>query len=221
MIDNISNYLDKGKSQKLTTTISEVIYQNIKQSILKRKLRPNQRIKIREISEFLGVSQTPVREAIQRLAAEKFLAIEARSEVKVVDIGIEESQKLGELIRILDGGCAKKTIGRISNKQIADLRAMTQKLTEYYRKKQINLYIEQNQKIHRAIWKSCDNDLISQTLSQALERINIVESTYLSYFTDNEYLDKSWRDHCLLLEAIEARDVKKLEEIIADHWMYR
>jgi DNA-binding GntR family transcriptional regulator len=221
MVDHISNYLDKAKSQRLTVTISEVIYNNIKESILKRKLKPNQRIKIREIAEFLGVSQTPVREAIQRLAAEKFLSIEARSEVKVVDLGIEESQKLSELVRILDIACLRKSLREMSSKQIAELKAMTQKLTEYYQKKEIDLYIEQNLKIHKALWKACDNDLIRQTLIEAVERLNIVESTYLSYFTDSEYLKKSWKDHCLLMEAIEARDVKKAEEILFVHWSYR
>ena len=73
----------KSKSMPLTSTISDVIYQDMKESIIRRKLRPNQRIRIREIARFLGVSQSPVRDAIQRLAAEKFVTIAARSEVRL------------------------------------------------------------------------------------------------------------------------------------------
>jgi len=220
MNDNISKYLDKGKSLRQVSTISEVIYTNLKESILKRKLKPNQRVKIREIADFLGVSQTPVREAIQRLSAEKFLIISARSEVKVVDVGVEESMMLGELIQILDVGCIHKAIENISDRGIEELKNLNSKLGEYYKSKQVDLYIEQNHKIHNKIWKLYKNDVIYQTLNQAVERMFIVEGSYLSYFTDSDYLKTSWDSHCRLLEAIAKRDSEKAQKVLSTHWMY-
>jgi DNA-binding GntR family transcriptional regulator len=220
MNDNISKYLDKAKSLKQVSTISEVIYSNLKESILKRRLKPNQRVKIREIADFLGVSQTPVREAIQRLAAEKYLIISARSDVKVVDVGVEESMMLGELIEILDVGCIHKAIENISDKGIEELRQLNSKLGEYYETKQIDLYIEQNHKIHRKIWKLYKNEVIYQTLNQAVDRLLIVESSYMSYFTDSGYLNKSWESHCELFEAIAQRDAAKAQKVLKTHWMY-
>jgi DNA-binding GntR family transcriptional regulator len=220
MIDNISKYLDKDKSIKLTSTITEVIYQNLKESILKRRLDPNQRIKIREISRFLGVSQTPVREAIQRLAAEKFLVITARSEVKVIDIGLEESRNLSELIQILDSCCLAKNLEKFTEKEIIELKNLTEKLGEYYHGRKIKQYITQNYEIHKFIWKSYGNEVIYQTLAQAAEKLQLVESSYQSYFTDINYLNKSWEEHCALIAAVEARDKAEAEKILARHWIY-
>ena len=220
MNDNISKYLDKSKSLKQVSTISEVIYANLKESILKRKLKPNQRVKIREIAEFLGVSQTPVREAIQRLAAEKFLIISARSEVKVVDVGVEESMMLAELIQVLDVGCIHKAIENITDRAISDLKSLNEKLGEYYEAKQVDQYIQQNHKIHSKIWKYYKNDVIYQTLNQSVERMFIVEGSYLSYFTDTDYLKISWEGHCKLLEAISERDTEKARKVLSTHWVY-
>jgi len=220
MNDHISKYLDKSKSLKQVSTISEVIYANLKESILRRKLKPNQRVKIREIADFLGVSQTPVREAIQRLAAEKFLIISARSDVKVVDVGVEESMMLGELIQVLDTGCIHKAIESITDKGIEELKNLNEKLGEYYETKQVDMYIQQNHKIHKKIWKLYKNDVIYQTLNQAVERMFIVEGSYLSYFTDSDYLKTSWESHCQLLEAIARRDTAAAEKALSTHWMY-
>jgi DNA-binding GntR family transcriptional regulator len=220
MNDNISQYLDKGKNLKQISTISEAIYADLKESILKRKLKPTQRIKIGELADFLGVSQTPVREAIQRLAAENFLIIIARSEVKVVDVGVEEGMMIAELIQILEVGCIHKAIKNITDKRIKELQQLNNKLGEYFNSKQIELYIEQNDKIHRKIWKQYKNEPINLMLNQALERLRIVETSYSQYLNDNNFLTSSWESHCKLLEAIEQRDSTKAEKVLRTHWIY-
>ncbi|MBN1222419.1 MAG: GntR family transcriptional regulator [Candidatus Aminicenantes bacterium] len=211
----------KSKSVPLTATISDVIYQDMKEAILKRKLRPNQRIRIREIARFLGVSQSPVRDAIQRLSAEKFVSVAARSEVKVVDVGVDEGRKIIEFIRILDTGCIEKVIETISEKALGELKDMTRKLGELYKSKDIERYLEKNQRIHERIWRVCGNDFIYNTLVQAMERMQMVESRYISYFTDQKYLKLSWEDHRSLIVSIEKKDVAKAKKILSLHWKYR
>jgi len=211
----------KSKSMSLTSTISDVIYQDMKESIIKRKLRPNQRIRIREIARFLGVSQSPVRDAIQRLAAEKFVTIAARSEVKIVDVGVEESRKILEFIRILDTGCIEKVIQTLSKKVLGELKEMTAKLGEYYEAKDIENFIEKNQRIHLKIWKAYGNEYIYNALLKAMERMQMVESRYISYFTDSNYLRLSWEDHQKLIESIEQKDVPTAKKILSFHWSYR
>jgi DNA-binding GntR family transcriptional regulator len=205
----------------LTSTISDVIYQDMKESIIKRKLRPNQRIRIREIARFLGVSQSPVRDAIQRLAAEKFVTIAARSEVKIVDVGVEESRKILEFIRILDTGCIEEVINTLPKRTLGELKQMTAKLGEYYKAKDIDNYIEKNQRIHEKIWKAYGNDYIYNGLIKAMERMQMVESRYISYFTDPNYLKLSWEDHQRLIDSIEQKDVAKARKILSLHWSYR
>ena len=220
MIDHISKYLDKNRGLKLGQTAADLIYENLRESILRRRLVPNERIKIRDISNFLGVSQTPVREAIQRLAAEKFITVTAHSEIRVIDLNIEESQNLSELIQVLDWSSMKKVYKTISDDHIAQLRQMTDKLGEQYSGGKIKAYIEQNINIHKAVWQIYDNEVIREVLVQSLERLHLVERHYMSYFLDKKFLDRSWHDHSEYVEAIADRDWASQERIILRHWVY-
>jgi DNA-binding GntR family transcriptional regulator len=220
MIDHISKYLDKNRGLKLGQTAADLIYENLRESILKRKLVPNERIKIRDISNFLGVSQTPVREAIQRLAAEKFITVTAHSEIRVIDLNIEESQNLSELIQILDWSGMKKIYKTISDDYIAQLRQMTDKMGEQYAGGKIKAYIEQNIAIHKAVWHLYDNEAIQEVLTQSVERLHLVERHYMSYFLDKKFLERSWHDHSEYVEAIADRDWAGVERIILRHWVY-
>jgi len=221
MIDHISKYLDKNRALKLGQTATDIIYENLRESILRRKLVPNERIKIRDISNFLGVSQTPVREAIQRLAAEKFITATAHSEIRVIDLNIEESQNLSELIEVLDWSGMKKIYKTIPDTFISKLRQMTDKLGEHYAGGKTKAYIEQNISIHKAVWRLYENEVISQVLVHSLERLHIVERHYMSYFLDKKFLERSWRDHSDYLEAVADRDWANLERIILRHWLYK
>lgn len=218
MNENISNYLDKEKSIELTSTISEVVYNNLKESIISRKLKPNQRIKIREISDFLGVSQTPVREAIQRLAAEKFIIIYRRSDVKVIEIGITECSEIGEIITILDIACLKKVIKNITENDLDDLAKMMQVMETYYIERKTDEYIAQNQAIHKRIWTIGGNKVICDTLAKFMERFLIVESNYFSFFKDETCLRNSLQSHQDLMKALMAKDEEATVRLASEHW---
>ncbi len=220
MIDHVSKYLDKNRGLKLGQTAADLIYENLRESILKRKLVPNERIKIRSISDFLGVSQTPVREAIQRLSAEKFITVTAHSEIRVIDLNIEESQNLSELIQVLDWSGMKKIYKTISGAFIAQFRQMTDKMGEQYAGRKIKSYIELNISIHKAVWKLYENEAISQVLVKSIDRLHIVERHYMSYFLDKKFLERSWHDHSEYVEALADRDWPNLERIILRHWLY-
>lgn len=219
-MSDVSQYLDKESSLRFASTITEVIYRSIKDSILKRKLKPGQRIKIREISGYLGVSQTPVREAIQRLASERFLTVEKRSEIKVVEIGAGESREISELIEILDKASMKKVIENTTNQDLDDLARMMDRLEEHYRGRKIDLYLTQNQQVHNRIWRMIGNSAIIRTLIEALERLQIVESQYHSYFDDEAFLAKSWLSHVDLMKALVEKNEEAAVKVASEHWRY-
>lgn len=209
----------KEKVFEIPRTISETIYQYLKKAIISGEFKPKQRVLEKEISRFFQVSSTPVREAFLRLAAEKYLVIDARRQVLVRETTLNAVKELYEVVRALDGLAASKAVKRLTDQEIAVLKKMTQKLGEYYEKKKIQSYLEQNLKIHDQIWKSCGNKFLYETLNQLMEKIAIYRRhSGFQPFAVPSAIEKSYSDHLRIMDAIEKKDLARLKKIIIVHW---
>jgi len=209
----------KNKSIKPPITITETIFQYLKKSIINGEFKPNQRLHEKEIAEIFSVSTTPVREAFQRLSAEKYVVLNARKEVIVAELSLKQIKELYEIIRVLDVFSAKKALENITDKDISELKKKTDKLSEFYKKKKIQSYIKQSTRIHEILWKNCGNELIYRSLVDLMEKAtafgDIVTSDFLSIPL---YFEKSCKDHIELMAAVENRDAAKVEKILCSHW---
>ena len=209
----------KNKSLKAPITISETIYQYIKKSIIKGEFVPNQRLHEKEIAELFSVSSTPVREAFQRLSAESYLILNARKEVIVAEMSSEDIKELHEVIRVLDAFASKKALENITDRDIGELKKMTDKLGELYKAKKTRPYLKQNTRIHEKIWINCGNKFLYQSLVDLLEKAIAFGDIVNSHFSSiPSYFERSYKDHLELMTAIEKRDVEEVVRIINSHW---
>lgn len=201
-----------------SSTFVDEIYAQIKNMILSRKLKSDQRITIREFTEYFNVSITPVREAFQRLKAEKLISINARSDIRVIGLPEEELKYILELNTALDTYGIKKNLKNFPDALIDELREMHKKYEQYYRDKNLKMLFKQSSKIHERIWQAYDNKIILQTLINANERISLFVGSFTDYYYSPHVIKKSYRDHCLLMEAVEKRDAKLAERVLSCHW---
>ncbi len=209
----------KNKVIKQPITITETIFQFIKKSIINGEFKPNQRLHERKIAELFNVSTTPTREAFQRLSAEKYLILNARKEVIVAGLSQKGIEELYEVIRVLDAFSAKKALVNLTDKDISELKKMTDRLSELYKEKNIQAYIKQNSKIHEKLWKNCGNEFLYQSLVDLLEKATAFGNLVNSYLSSiPPYFERSFRDHIELMAAVEKRDAAEVEKILSSHW---
>jgi len=209
----------KNKSIKPPMTITETIFQFIKKSIISGEFKPNQRIHEKKIAEIFNVSTTPVREAFQRLSAEKYLILNARKEVIVAGLSPKAIRELYEVIRVLDVFSAKKSIENLTDKDISEIKIMTDKLSEFHKKKNVQSYIKQNSQIHMKLWKNCGNEFLYQSLVDLLEKATAFGDQVNAHFSSvRPYFERSFKDHIELNTAVEKRDATELEKILRSHW---
>jgi DNA-binding GntR family transcriptional regulator len=209
----------KPKTIELPATISQAIYDHLKKAIIRGELKPGQRVQEKEIAALFEVSSTPVREAFFRLAAEKFLTITARKEVLVQETSDAQVMELYEVVRALDGHAMKKVVRELTDHDLEKFRLMTMKLGEYYEAGDHQRYLEQNLKIHDRLWQVCGNKYLYAALVQLMEKIAIYRkhSDFVP-FADAGAMEKSYRDHRLIQEALDRRDLDGLEKVIETHW---
>ena len=210
--------MKKQKTFESPATISETIYQYIKQAILSGDLRAKQRILEREIANLYNVSQTPVREAIRRLSGEKYLIINARKEIIVAGASWKEVQELYEVVGLLDFPAVTKAMENITDKDIEDLRKMTRELKNFMDMRKSDSYLDLTLEIHDKIWSLCGNKFLYETLCHLIEKISFFCKQGISPYPEEAALQRSFEDHNNLLKAILNKDTKKLRDIITRHW---
>ncbi len=214
-------------AKKLITppsTITEIIYDFLKNSIINGQFKPGQRLHEKEIAAQFQVSTTPVREAFQRLFAEKYIVINARRDVVVASVSIEELRDFFEVVRVLDALASKKAVTNLTKEDIRELREMTKKLGRFYREKKIAEYVSENLKIHYKIWSVCGNKYLYQFLVKMGEKYAFYGNQLIFMTFKNEavkrpsFMDSSYKDHLELMDAIEKQEAERLEKILLSHW---
>jgi DNA-binding GntR family transcriptional regulator len=138
----------KPSDFQVPATLSETIYQSLKKAVIDGDIKPGQRLQEKEIAALYNTSSTPVREAFFRLAAEKYLVINARKEVLVQDTTREEVRELYEIVRALDILALRKVMTALPDDDIRELREMTEELGRFHDADDHQRYLEQNLRIH-------------------------------------------------------------------------
>jgi DNA-binding GntR family transcriptional regulator len=209
----------KPAAFQVPATLSETIYHSLKKALIDGEIKPGQRLQEKEIAALFNTSSTPVREAFFRLAAEKYLVINARKEVLVQDTTQEEVRELYEIVRALDILALRKALARIDDNEVRELAAMTAELGRFHDAGDHQSYLEQNLRIHDRIWSHCGSASLYETLSDLMAKIAIYRrKTDFAPFSDPPALEKSYRDHREIFRLIQARDMAGLERLIEAHW---
>jgi len=204
---------------QVPATLSETIYQSLKKALIGGDLKPGQRLQEKEVAALFNTSSTPVREAFFRLAAEKYLVINARKEVLVQDTTLEEVKELYEIVRTLDILALRKALARMTEGDVREIGEMTEALGRCHEARDHQGYLEQNLRIHDRIWRCCESAALYETLTELMAKIGIYRrKTGFSPFSDPLALEKSFGDHLGIFRLIEARDMTGLEKLIEAHW---
>ncbi len=204
---------------QVPATLSETIYHSLKKALIDGEIKPGQRLQEKEIAALYNTSSTPVREAFFRLAAEKYLVINARKEVLVQDTTKEEVRELYEIVRALDILAGRKSLARMEDRDIRAIGEMTAELGRFHAADDHHRYLEQNLRIHDRIWSQCGSVSLYETLTDLMAKIAIYRrKTDFSPFADPPALEKSYRDHLEIFRLIERRDAAGLEELTKVHW---
>jgi DNA-binding GntR family transcriptional regulator len=208
----------KGKKLETPVTFSEIVFQHLKKAIIEGELKPGQRVQEKEIARLFNVSTTPTREAFQRLAAEDYLTINARKEVSVASLSVEQIKEVFEVVRTLDILATTKAMDYLAAKDIEDLKKMNTELEDFFNQKNLAFYIKQNMKVHYRIWKNCGNQFLFKTLADLGDKFFFYSSQIYAKIDDSGFFRKSIKEHVDIVNAIETRNVAGLKKLILSHW---
>jgi DNA-binding GntR family transcriptional regulator len=211
-----------GTTYERPATLGESIYEHLKKAIIEGSLRPGQRLMEKDFAKLFKASTTPVREAFQKLSAEKYVVINSRKDVTVAAVTRKEISELFEVVRVLDALAARRAIPNLSEGDLRELRGMTDRLGDFYRQDRVNDYVLENMRIHERLWRAGGNDFLHQVLSSSADRYAFLSNHLFSLVKGSAgraaFFERSFQDHVDLMEALEGRDTQAAEKILLSHW---
>jgi len=172
------------------------------------------RLDERALGEQLGVSRTPVREAISRLEQEGIVENIARRGAFVVRKSKDEILDIVDVWAALESMAARLATSRASDEEIAQLRANFLTYDGDDARAHIDEYSDTNIEFHQTIIRLGHSELITQMADQLFFHMRAIRASTIK---DRDRVAQSVMDHSRIIEAIEERDAYHAEQLVRDH----
>ena len=172
------------------------------------------RLDERQLSQKLGVSRTPIREALTLLEQEGFVRAVPRRGIYVVRKSNKEICEMIVVWAALEGMAARLAATRATEEQLKALADLFQKFKDEPLSDQMNEYSEANIAFHQAIIKLGGCDLIVETTRNLFIHIQAMRTVSLRQ--DNR-AEQSISEHRAIIGALKARDAELAEKLVREH----
>jgi len=200
-----------------SVSLKDQIYLGLKSAIAGMNIYEpgaNLRLDERQLSESLGISRTPLREALARLEQEGLVQIKARRGVFVVRKTKSEIIDAIHVWAALEGMAARLGCERASDDDIAQLRRFVTEFEDDTVQAHIDEYSDRNIEFHQAILNLSDSQLICDTADHLFLHMRGIRAQTIA---DQDRANKSIIDHLHIIEALEARDAELAEKLVREH----
>ncbi len=185
------------------------VYEELRSAIVEGRIRPNERLIEAELAERLQVSRTPVRESMQRLAADG-LVVSRRRGWAVREHSPQEIQDIYEVRAALEGYAARLAAERASDDMIAEILKIHQSYIAELEKTDRGHLIEHNDDFHNAVVAASGN----ARLAEQIQRNTAFYFVHrIAGFLDDDEVRQSIAGHQQLVDALIARDPDRAEAV--------
>lgn len=220
MIYQISEEVDKLAEKSILNlkSLKEQVYEFLREQMEKGEIRPGSAINMDETSKILGVSKTPLRDALLQLEMESFVSILPRRGVVVNHIILQDIKDYYEIIGALESTALLCAFDRLKKEDVDKLKTINKEMEEAIKRDNFNLYYKKNLKFHNTFLDLCENSNLVRIVTNLKKR--------LYDFPRQEGFVKKWeissiREHKELVKLIAQGKRKEAAAFIREvHWSY-
>ncbi len=194
--------------------LRDVVFRTLRQAILRGELRPGERLMELRLADKLGVSRTPVREAIRKLELEGLVLMVPRKGAEVADITEKSLLDVLEVRRSLEELSARLACERITKEELRDMGQAAAMFQKTLKSKDITEIAEADVRFHDVIYLSTKNQKLIQLLN------NLHEQMYryrIEYLKNTEVYPQLLREHEEIIRYIREGKKDRAAEIVCRH----
>ena len=194
--------------------LRDVVFNTLRQAILKGELKPGERLMEIALAEKLGVSRTPIREAMRKLELAGLVVMIPRRGAQVANITEKDLNDVLEVRIALENVAIEKACTRMSEEDMGRLWLAAKEFEHTMAEGNLVRLAEADVVFHEIIYRASDNKRLNQVLNNLREQIYRYRVEYLK---EEETRNVLVKEHEELTKAIRQRDVKKAQEISFRH----
>ncbi len=194
--------------------LRDVVFQTLRQAILRGELKPGERLMEIHLAQRLGVSRTPVREAIRKLELEGLVLMIPRKGAVVAEITVSDLEDVLEVRMALEELAVKHACRSVTQEQLSEIRRYAEEFRKALSGDDIAACAQADMKFHEAIYAATGNSRLVQILNNLREQMYRYRMEYLKDRRSHKNLIE---EHDEILRALESRDAELAIRMTTKH----
>ncbi len=200
------------------SSLRQQVYDYLRNEMLNGGLTPGSTINLAKIAQQLGISKTPLRDALIHLELEGFVTILPRRGVRVNTLELPDVKKAYDTVSIIEGAIIMDCFHKIQDHHIEELKLLNQKMMQDIQRNNFSHLFKTNLAFHNIFVELSDNSLLKEFILPIKYRLYDFQRHH--YLADWEM--RNCKEHDEFIQAIEAGDAQKAAGIMKDvHWSYQ
>lgn len=198
----------------MSTSRQEQAYSRLKEAILSVALRPGEPVLETEWAKRLGMSRTPIREALQRLEYEGLVVNDRRRGWFVYSLSLDDIRQIFDIKIELEGLAARLAAQQVTEEQSTRLRSALDGIARVTQDHDLDAWHVADQAFHRILFEAAGNDRLQQIILGLNSQMHRIRAGHLAL---EGRMDRSLEEHRALTEAILSGDGQAAEEAMHTH----
>jgi DNA-binding GntR family transcriptional regulator len=199
-------------------SIADKVYTLLRREIASGAFRPGERILEKTLAQRLGISRTPIREALLRLEIEGVVVCNSRRSYNVRTLTVQDVQEIYQTLGILEGAAAAAVASRLAEADLRDLRRLNRMMSTAAVQADLQTFGQLNRQFHDVFLLKLDNRVLRDTCT--LVR-GVLYTFPVRRQTLTDWLRKSVAEHRTIIRLAAAADGEALRAFFRDvHWSY-
>ena len=194
--------------------LRELVLEAIREAIINGTLKPRERLMEIQLAEELGVSRTPIREALRKLELEGFIVMVPRKGAYVADVSFKDIADVFEIRAALEGLAAGLAAERITDEELEEMERLVVEKTEAISNNDMERLVAVDTSFHETIYKASRNERLTNIINNLREQIQRYRTTSLAY---PGRMKRSLEEHRGIVEAIQSRNAQLAHQVAREH----
>lgn len=194
--------------------LRDVVFNTLRRAILKGELKPGERLMEIALADKLGVSRTPIREAIRKLELEGLVVMAPRKGAKVASITERDLNDVLEVRKGMEVLAISLACKRITGEELEKLETIEQSFQKLIESGNLTELAEMDVKFHDTIYQATNNQRLVQLLNNLREQMYRYRMEYLKDIAVRRTLAE---EHKTICQALRERDEQQAEQYVSIH----